>query len=60
MVVGNQDFFRVHDYYENMKDKITTYSLKGKVDICWEHLRNVRAIAEKELTWGEFEELFIE
>lgn len=60
MVVGNQDFFRVHDYYENMKDKITTYNLKGKVDICWEHLRNVRAIAEKELTWGEFEELFIE
>ena len=31
--LGMNKFFRVHDYSENMKAKITTFSLKGKADI---------------------------
>jgi len=30
---GMNKFFRLHDYLENMKEKIATFSLKGKVDI---------------------------
>lgn len=51
-LLGIKIFFRIHGYYDNMKANIATYSLKGKVEICWEHLRTVRAISEKELTWG--------
>lgn len=51
-------FFRFHDYLENMKAKIVTFSLKGKEKIWWEYVKNVRGIQEKELTWREFERLF--
>jgi len=50
-------FFRWHDYSENMKSRITTFSLKGKADIWWEDMKNVRSIREEELTWSEFKRL---
>lgn len=58
--LGMKKFFRIHDYSENMKARVTTYSLKGKKDIWWEDLKNFRAIDEKELTQDEFEKLFRE
>lgn len=51
-------FFRVHNYYDNMKARVATFDLKGKVDIWWENLKNVKGIREKELLWKEFEEHF--
>lgn len=50
--------FRLHDYSENMKDKITTPSLKDKVDRWWQDVKNVRGYKEEELIWDEFERLF--
>ena len=51
-------FFKLHDYLENMKARITTFSVKGKAYIWWEDVNNVRGIHEEELTWREFEILF--
>ena len=51
-------FFRLHDYSKNMKAKIATFSLKGKTNIWWEDVKNVRDNQEEQLTWSEFEKLF--
>lgn len=37
-------FFRIHNYSKNMKSRIATFILKGKDDILWEYLRNIKAI----------------
>ena len=57
-MLGMKKFFRLHDYSENMKAKIATFSLKGKVDIWWEDVKNVKGIYEEYLTWHAFERLF--
>jgi len=41
-----------------MQIRITMFSLKGKLDIWWEDVKNVRDTHEEELTWSEFEILF--
>lgn len=51
-------FFRLHDYSENMKARVATFSLKSKVDIWWQDMKNVRCIHEEDFTWIEFEWLF--
>lgn len=50
--------FRLHYYSKNKKSKITTFSLKGKVDIWWEDVNNVIGIREEKLTLDDFERLF--
>lgn len=56
--LGIRKFFRLHDYSDNMKTKIATFSLRGKADIWWEYVNNVRGIHEENFTWNEFEWLF--
>ena len=56
-LLGMRKFFRLHDYSENMKAMITTFSLKGKVDIWWEDVKNVKGIDEDDLIWHAFESL---
>jgi len=51
-------FFRLHEYSENMKARVATFSLKGKLDIWWEDVKNARCIHEEYLSWSEFEWLF--
>jgi len=51
-------FLKLHDYLENMKANIATFSLKGKEYIWWEDVKNFIGIREEELTWSEFEGLF--
>jgi len=50
--------FRFHDYLENMKAKITLFSLKGKIDIWWEYVNNVKGIDQYDLPWHAFYRLF--
>ena len=57
-MLGKNKFFILHDYSENMQIRITMFSLKGKLDIWWEDVKNVRDTHEEELTWSEFEILF--
>lgn len=41
-----------------MKTRVATFSLKGKADIWWEDVNNVKGINEEDLTWSGFEQLF--
>lgn len=50
-------FFGLHDYSKNMKDKVATSSLKGKTKIWWEYVKNVIGMREEDLTWNEFKRL---
>jgi len=48
-------FFKVHHYIKNIKENVASFSLKGKVGIWWEDLKNVKGIGEEEFSWDEFE-----
>jgi len=41
-----------------MKVRIVMFSLKGKADIWWEDMKNVRGIQKEDFTWMEFERHF--
>lgn len=49
-LLGMNKFYKLHDYLANMKVRITIFSLKGKANIWWEDVNNVRGIHEEELT----------
>lgn len=51
-------FFRLHGYSENMKAKIAIFSLKGKENIWWEDVKNVRGIYEEDLAQSELKRHF--
>lgn len=51
--LGMNKFYRLHDYLENMKAKIAMFSPKGKANILWEDMKNVKGIQEEELTRGK-------
>lgn len=57
-LLGMKKFFRLHNYSENMKAKIDTFSIKGKANIWWEDVKNAKGIWEEDLIWDEFERLF--
>ena len=57
-LLGMRKFFRLHDYSENMKVRISLFSLKGKSYIWWEDVKNVKDIHEHDLTWHAFERIF--
>lgn len=40
-----------------MKDRIATFSLRGRVDIWQEYVKNVTNISEERVTWIDFERL---
>lgn len=59
--LGMNKLFNLHDYLANMKSRIVIFSLKGKVDIWdwWEDVKNVGGIYEEEMTWNEFDIIFM-
>lgn len=57
-MLGMKKLFRLHNYSENMKAKITTFSLKGKANISWEVVKNFKRIQEEDLIWDDFKRLF--
>lgn len=52
--LGMRKFFRLHDYSKNMKVTVAKFILKGKADIWWEDVKNVRCIHDEDLTWSDF------
>eukprot|EP00253_Pinus_taeda_P011986 PITA_11986 len=56
--LGMRKFLRLHEYLENMKSKVATFNIKGKENIWWEDVKNVKDIHEEVLTWSEFERIF--
>ena len=51
-------FFEMHDYTDNMKARIAIFSLKGNVNIWWEHVKRIRDIETSELSWWKFRRIF--
>jgi len=51
-------FFELHEYIDNRKAWIAIFILKGKVDIWWEDVKQVRDIETYDLSWWEFKRLF--
>lgn len=43
-------FFDLHEHTDNMKARIAIFSLKGKVDIWWEDVKQVRDIKKYDLS----------
>lgn len=56
--LGMNKFFRLHDYSKIVNVIIATFYFKGKTNILWEDVRNVRDIYEEELNWSESRRLF--
>ena len=57
-LLGMNKFVRLHDYSMNMKAVIDTFNLKGKADIWWEDVKQIRDIRTYDLSWWEFKILF--
>jgi len=57
-LLGMKKFFELHDYTVNMKAIIAIFGPKGKADIWWEVVKQVRDITREELSWHEFKRLF--
>jgi hypothetical protein len=57
-LLGLNNYFRVHDYSENLKARIAIFNMNGKAFVWWEDLRNVKGIHDKDLSWKQFEKYF--
>jgi hypothetical protein len=57
-LLGLKNYFRVHDFKENLKARVATFNLNGKASIWWEYLKNVKGIHEEDLSWEQFEKYF--
>jgi hypothetical protein len=57
-LLGLKKYFRVHEYFENLKARIAIFNLNGKDSIWWEDLRNVKGVHEKDLSWKQFDKYF--
>eukprot|EP00253_Pinus_taeda_P023658 PITA_23658 len=51
-------FFELHESTKYMKAKISIFNLKGKADIWWEDVKQVRDIRTEDLSWHEFKRIF--
>jgi hypothetical protein len=57
-LLGLKNYFRFHDYSENLKVRIVIFNLNGKASTWWEDLSNVKGIHEKHLSQKQFDKYF--
>jgi len=57
-ILGLTHYLWVHNYFENMKGRVSTFNLIGGSSIWWEYLKNVKGINEENMTWKQFEKYF--
>jgi len=57
-IIGMKKFFELHNYIDNMKARVAIFSLRGKTNIWWKYVKQVRDIRIKDLSWHEFKRLF--
>ena len=57
-ILGMNKLFELHEYTDNVKAKISIFSLKGKVNIQWEYVKQVRDIRIDDLSQREFKRIF--
>lgn len=44
-------YFKIHEYFEKEKARISIFSLNGRALIWWEHLMEVKGIKERKFDW---------
>ena len=57
-ILGMKKYFQVHDYSRNMMASIAIFNFAGRESIWWDHLRNVKNIRERKISWKKFEMFF--
>ena len=58
-LLGMNKLFILHEYLENLKAIIATFSHKGKADIWWEDMKQVRDIKTDDLSWHDFKNKYL-
>jgi hypothetical protein len=53
-----KNYFRVHNYSDNTKERIAMFNLNGGASIWWEHLKEIKRIKVIKLTSKQFERHF--
>ena len=53
-------YFRIHDYIEIEKARFEIYNINGRAAIWWEHLRKIKQISERRISWSHFKRYFKE
>ena len=53
-LLGMTKYFQVQDYSRNMKARVAIFNLNGRSSVWWEHLRQVKKISERKITWKQF------
>jgi len=56
--VGMGIYFKVHDYYGNMKANVSIFDLNCKASTWWDNLQLVKKINERMIIWKQFKEYF--
>jgi hypothetical protein len=44
-------YFQLHDYPSWVESRISTYHLKGKETMWWDHLKQAKNLDEKRISW---------
>jgi hypothetical protein len=53
-------YFHLHDYPSRLETIISTYHLQGKETMWWDHLKKVKNLDEKRVSWRKFKGYFQE
>ena len=51
---GMKKYFQIYNYSIQLKARMAIYNLTGKEDICWQDLKRVKGIREKNINWSTF------
>jgi len=53
-----RNYLQLHDYSSSLEAHIAIYHLKGKENLWWEQLKEVKHLNEKKISWKKFEKYF--
>ena len=59
-LLGMSKYFRVHNYYSEMKAHLAIYNLNGKVARWWRDLNHTKKYEVREIRWINFRKNFQE
>ena len=55
---GMKKYFHIHNYYDELKEKMAIYNLIGKDDIWWQDTKKVKGIKDRYVNWKTFKQYF--
>ena len=54
-----KQYFQIYNYSDELKAKMAIYNLTGKADIWWQHIKRVKGIKERYVTWKTFKRKYL-